>query len=306
MLLPRVITALVLLGILLPAIFIAPPWAWGAISLAFLAVAAHEWVQLLPAVPGSPAADRAGAPPSVAVASPGGKVPASGMRGWVLAIGLVLVGLAVLLWRREHAWPPGLLIGVTALLAAFWFVAGPLRLQRHESRGGGQALVGVLLLGCWLALYELRLHSTWALVSSMAVVWVADIAAYFVGRAIGRRKLAPSISPGKSWEGAIGGASAVAIIGLTVAWLAASSWPAASDTLPARLVQSGGPLIAALVLLALAALSVVGDLHESLLKRQAGVKDSGWILPGHGGVLDRIDALIPTMPVALLVYEILR
>ncbi|MBP7658596.1 MAG: phosphatidate cytidylyltransferase, partial [Burkholderiaceae bacterium] len=191
-------------------------------------------------------------------------------------------------------------------LALFWCVAGPLRLQRHESRGGGQVLVGVLLLGCWLALYELRLHSTWALVSSMAVVWVADIAAYFVGRAIGRRKLAPSISPGKSWEGAIGGASAVAIIGLTVAWLAASSWPAAADTLPARLLQSGGPLIAALVLLALAALSVVGDLHESLLKRQAGVKDSGWILPGHGGVLDRIDALIPTMPVALLVYEILR
>jgi len=233
-------------------------------------------------------------------------VPAAGSRGWVLGIGLVLAGLAVLFWRRDHAWPPGLLIGITGLLAAFWFIAGPLRLWRHESRGGGQALVGVLLLGCWLALYELRLHSTWALVSSMAVVWVADIAAYFVGRAIGRRKLAPSISPGKSWEGAIGGASAVAIIGLTVAWLAASSWPAAADTLPARLMQSGGPLIATLVLLALAALSVVGDLHESLLKRQAGVKDSGWILPGHGGVLDRIDALIPTMPVALLVYEILR
>ncbi|MBK8768538.1 MAG: phosphatidate cytidylyltransferase [Burkholderiaceae bacterium] len=303
MLLPRVITALILLGILLPAIFIAPPWAWGAISLAFLAVAAHEWVQL-PCQ--GPAADRAGA-------GLRSRAPARGWcprtAAWVLGwawIGLALAGLAVLLWRREHAWPPGLLIGVTALLAAFWFVAGPLRLQRHESRGGGQALVGVLLLGCWLALYELRLHSTWALVSSMAVVWVADIAAYFVGRAIGRRKLAPSISPGKSWEGAIGGASAVAIIGLTVAWLAASSWPAAADTLPARLLQSGGPLIAALVLLALAALSVVGDLHESLLKRQAGVKDSGWILPGHGGVLDRIDALIPTMPVALLVYEILR
>ncbi len=323
MLLPRVITALVLLGILLPAIFIAPPWAWGAISLAFLAVAAHEWVQLLPLVRGQGAGASAASPSSAnpSAAGPSTNVPSAnvpsavvpsavvqpaGGRGWVLGVGLVVVGLAVLLWRRDHAWPPGLLIGVTGLLAAFWFVAGPLRLRRHESRDGGQALVGVLLLGCWLALYELRLHSTWALVSSMAVVWVADIAAYFVGRAIGRRKLAPSISPGKSWEGAIGGASAVAIIGLTVAWLAASSWPAAADTLPARLVQSGGPLIAALVLLALSALSVVGDLHESLLKRQAGVKDSGWILPGHGGVLDRIDALIPTMPVALLVYEVLR
>lgn len=301
MLLPRVITALILLGILLPAIFIAPPWAWGAISLAFLAVAAHEWVQLLPA--------RRSAGADVQTAAPARATPATsarGIRGWGLGISLALAGVAVLSWRAQHAWPPGLLIAATGLLAVFWCIAGPLRLQRHESRGGGQALVGVLLFGCWLALYELRLHSTWALVSSMAVVWVADIAAYFVGRAIGRRKLAPSISPGKSWEGAIGGASAVAIIGLTVAWLAASSWPAAADTLPARLMQSGGPLIATLVLLGLAALSVVGDLHESLLKRQAGVKDSGWILPGHGGVLDRIDALIPTMPVALLVYEILR
>jgi phosphatidate cytidylyltransferase len=223
-----------------------------------------------------------------------------------MGFALALAGLAVLYWRRDHAWPAGALIAITGLLAAFWFVAGPLRLRRHDSRGGGHALVGVLLFGCWLALYELRLHSTWALVSSMAVVWVADIAAYFVGRAFGRRKLAPSISPGKSWEGAIGGAAAVALIGLAVAWLAATRWPGALDTLPARLLQSAGLLPTVLALLALAALSVVGDLHESLLKRQAGVKDSGWILPGHGGVLDRIDALIPTMPVALLVYEVLR
>jgi phosphatidate cytidylyltransferase len=283
MLRQRVLTAIVLLAILLPAIFIAPPWVWGAVSLAFLAVAAHEWVCLLPGA------------------------ARSRRRGWGLAALLVAAGLAVLIWRQNHEWPPAVLLLLLSGLGSFWVFGGASRLRRHEARAGGQPLVGVLLFGCWLALYELRLHGTDALVSSMAVVWIADIAAFFVGRAFGRRKLAPSISPGKSWEGALGGAAAVVLTGLAVAGLAASVWPALGGCLPARLVASpGGALAASVVLASLAALSVVGDLHESLLKRQAGVKDSGWILPGHGGVLDRIDALIPTMPVALLVFEVLR
>jgi len=139
-----------------------------------------------------------------------------------------------------------------------------------------------------------------ALFVAMAIVWVADIAAYFFGRAFGRHKLAPAISPGKSWEGAVGGFAAVAVAGL-----AAAAVPALAHTLPARLVAVWSPPGAAAALVGLAALSIVGDLHESLLKRQAGVKDSGTLLPGHGGVLDRIDALIPTMPAAMLLHGLL-
>lgn len=285
MLRQRVITAIVLLAILLPAIFVAPAWVWGAISLAFLAMAAHEWAALLPVPAGSVKARHA---------------------GWGLAAALVLAGVLVLFWRQHQAWAPHLLIGFLLVLGVFWTVVGTYRLRHHQAQGGGQLLVGLLLFGCWLALYELRLHGTAALVSSMAVVWLADVAAFFVGRAIGRRKLAPAISPGKSWEGAFGGVAAVVVVGLILGKLANAGWPALAHILPARLVDAIGLPGAALVLAGLVALSIVGDLHESLLKRQAGVKDSGWVLPGHGGVLDRIDALIPTMPLALLVYEVLR
>jgi phosphatidate cytidylyltransferase len=127
----------------------------------------------------------------------------------------------------------------------------------------------------------------------------ADVGAYFFGRAFGRRKLAPSISPGKSWEGAIGGAFLVVILSL---FTAAS--PDLAQTLPALLVGKWSGIVATVFLLALVALSVMGDLHESLLKRLAGVKDSGNSLPGHGGFFDRTDALIPTMPAAYLLWSI--
>jgi phosphatidate cytidylyltransferase len=122
-----------------------------------------------------------------------------------------------------------------------------------------------------------------------------------VGRAVGRHKLAPSISPGKSWEGAIGGAIAVALVGGWVAPL-----PVMQASVPELLLSRLGTVWALLVLVGLAGLSIVGDLHESLLKRVAGVKDSGQLLPGHGGFLDRIDALVPTMPAVALIHELLR
>jgi phosphatidate cytidylyltransferase len=268
----RVATALVLLAILLPAIFVFPAPVWGALTLFFLAVAAWEWTRLLP-----------GSPPPI-----------------LSAAALTLAGVAVLAWRAQAALPGVPLLALLGVLVAFWVIAAPLRLRAHEARRGGWTLAALLLFGCWLALYELRVRGAVPLLSSMAVVWVADIAAYFVGRAVGRRKLAPSISPGKSWEGAIGGAMAVAALGLGAAAL-----PWLSDSLPSRLVATIGAPGAVAVLLAIAALSVVGDLHESLLKREAGVKDSGRLLPGHGGVLDRIDALVPTMPAALLLYLLL-
>ena len=276
---PRVLTALVLLAVLLPAIFVFPPIVWGVLTLGFLAVAAWEWVRLLPA--------------------PAGGRPGRGARR--AAFGVLIAGAAALAWRAQAPWPPLALALGCLLLLAFWVFAAPRRLASHEARGGGAPLAAALLVGCWAALYELRLLGPVPLLSSMAVIWVADIAAYFVGRAIGRRKLAPSISPGKSWEGAMGGFFAVAVVGL----LAAAA-PALQDSLPALLVTRAGPVLAVIALVAIAGLSIVGDLHESLLKREAGVKDSGRLLPGHGGVLDRIDALIPTMPAALLLYQLLR
>ncbi len=273
MLATRIATAAVLLAILLPAIFLFPPVAWGLVSLVFLAVGTHEWVLLL--------GQRAHA--------------------WRAAGLMVLAGLALLAWRQQHDWPGGLVLAGCAALTLFWCVGGGWRLRHANARAGGWPLALVLLFGCWAAMYELRVLGVMPLLSSMAVVWVADVAAYFVGRAIGRRKLAPTISPGKSWEGAIGGFVFVALCGAL-----AALWPALASSLPARLAAGLPWAIAMLLLVALAMLSIVGDLHESLLKRQAGVKDSGTLLPGHGGVLDRIDALVPVMPAALLLYEVVR
>lgn len=269
MLAKRVATALILMAILLPALFWYPPRVWGWVSLIFLAIAAFEWARLLHAVSGALA---------VAV---------------LVAVG----GLLYLGLRGEQTPAPPFLFVVALALTLFWLVEGWRRLRVLQARGGGRLLAGVLLLGAWLAMYELREISVIALLSSMALVWVADIAAYFVGRALGKRKLAPQISPGKSWEGAIGGAIFVVAMGLLSATL-----PQFSGSLPTLLVNRFSAIGAAALLLILTALSVVGDLHESLLKRQAGVKDSGTSLPGHGGVLDRIDALIPVMPAALLLF----
>ena len=269
----RVLTAAVLLAVLLPAIFVFPPLAWGVLTLGFLAAAAWEWTRLLPGAPSATGA----------------------------ALTLAAAGAAVLAFRFRFEWPAPVVPALCVALVLFWGLAAPRRLSRHEARSGGWPLAALLLFGCWLALYELRVLGAVPLLSAMAAIWVADIGAYFVGRAIGRRKLAPAISPGKSWEGAIGGCVAVVALGL-----AAAAVPSLADSLPALLVARAGAAGAAVVLAGLAALSIVGDLHESLLKREAGVKDSGRLLPGHGGVLDRIDALIPTMPAALLVYELLR
>lgn len=268
----RVVTALVLLAILLPSIFVFPLWVWGAVTLVFLAVAAHEWSLLL------------------------------GHRRSALAAAasLAAAGAALLAWHQWSGWPAWFVATACGAATLVWVAWGPLRLRGHDARGGGWPLAAALLLACWVALVALRDIGAAALLVAMAIVWVADIAAYFVGRALGRRKLAPAISPGKSWEGAIGGFFAVAVLGL-----AAAAAPALSEALPARLVQGWSPWGAVIALVGLAALSIVGDLHESLLKRQAGVKDSGTLLPGHGGVLDRIDALIPTMPAAILLHRLL-
>jgi phosphatidate cytidylyltransferase len=158
----------------------------------------------------------------------------------------------------------------------------------------------VTIVGCFVAIVALFMHSPLYLLSVMALVWIADIGAYFSGKAFGKRKLAPSISPGKSWEGAIGGGIAVLVIA-AITIFAAPSAPWLQDTFAVQLQLRRGWPMALLVLLVLVAASIVGDLFESQLKRRAGIKDSSNLLPGHGGVLDRIDALIPVLPFAALV-----
>jgi phosphatidate cytidylyltransferase len=158
----------------------------------------------------------------------------------------------------------------------------------------------------WLAIAQARFIGVNFLLSVLALVWVADIAAYFSGRAVGghliRRKLAASISPGKSWEGALGGAASVTL--LAFVWrLADQAWAPQSTSLYTQVGKRGAVTLIGVALL-MAAMSVVGDLFESLVKRSAGIKDSSNLLPGHGGVLDRIDALLPTLPLAMMFYTL--
>ncbi len=278
----RVVTAVVLLAILVPAIFLAPPWVWGLVSLAMLAIAGIEWGRLLGA--------------------PGG--------GRTLGAALALAGTVYVAWRSglPSQTLPAPVGALAAASLAFWVSVAPVSLSRVHRVGPGWPVAALLLGACWLALYELRLAGAGMLVSAMAIVWLADIGAYFAGRAFGRRKLAPRVSPGKTWEGVLGGIAAViaVAVALALAWPDGAREAGAATVFSSWLAARAGWPLALALLAALAGLSVVGDLYESMLKRLAGVKDSGSLLPGHGGVLDRIDALIPTMPVCLLLLQLLR
>jgi phosphatidate cytidylyltransferase len=158
------------------------------------------------------------------------------------------------------------------------------------------AVYGLAVLGSFLAAAVLYKQSASYLFSVLGLVWIADIGAYFFGKAFGKRKLAPSISPGKSWEGAIGGGAAVVVAGILMA-----AFPALQDTFAAQVQLAWGWLGLVVAMVVIASASIVGDLFESQLKRRAGMKDSSSLLPGHGGVLDRVDALIPVLPLAMLI-----
>lgn len=145
----------------------------------------------------------------------------------------------------------------------------------------------------WIATVRLHMEGVGYLLSVIALVWMADVAAYFVGRALGKRKLAPQISPGKSWAGAVGGTVGV----LLMALIGARVWPEA-HTFYAHTVQQAGWPVLALLAATIAVVSIMGDLVESLMKRSVGIKDSSHLLPGHGGILDRVDSLLPVLPLA--------
>lgn len=273
MLKQRIITALILLAVMLPALLAPLQWPFAAFSLLAVAAAGWEWARLNQFTGG--AALAAGAVVALAC----GALWALGLpalqHGWLVVLVLWVLGGVLALKGGPSAWP-----GVPRAL---------------------RLLIGLVVLTlAWLALNQGKAVGVNFLLSVFALVWAADIAAYFGGRAFGRRKLAPSISPGKSWEGVYSGMAGVLLLAL--AWTAFDRHVATdSESFYTQLAAHWGWLGAAVSLLLLTGLSVVGDLFESLVKRAAGAKDSSQLLPGHGGVLDRVDALLPVFPAALAV-----
>ena len=185
-------------------------------------------------------------------------------------------------------------VAVLAVSLLFWLLAAPLWLARGWQVRAPLPLAvtgAIVLLPAWLALVRLHAEPK-VLLALMAIVWVSDTAAYLSGRRWGRHKLAPAISPGKTWEGVLGAMAAVAVYYLVLA----------AGGFAGHAVLQG--VTGGAVFLLLAALGIEGDLFESWVKRSAGVKDSGTIFPGHGGVLDRIDALTASMPAAALMLTV--
>ena len=270
MLRARILTAVVILCLFLAALFYLSPILWMALLLILTAAGSLEWTRL---------------------AKFSLKHSIIYLLFTVLLTGelLFLLSGAVLAdpYTTSFLW-----IYVASLV--FWTLGVPFLLKSRRPIGNTTllALAGwLLLLPTCFALYQLRAISPLLLLGFMSTVWISDTAAYFSGRAWGKHKLAPRISPGKTWEGVAGAMAAVFIYALVWSY-------AGGDEVGVRLLI---PL-----LLLLAAMGIMGDLFESLMKRHAGLKDSGNILPGHGGILDRIDALTSTLPLAVLSLLLLQ
>ncbi len=276
MLKARVVTALLLLAGFLAMLFLLPFSAWLVFASAVAGIGAWEWGGLL-------------------------KLGTAWRFSYAFAAMTVCGALGAIMFDsgtgtvEQATW----LAGIFLLAGLFWMFVVPVCLGTRwaaTARPAGLLAGGmVVLVPACLAMMHLRAFSPLFLLAAMASVWVADISAYVIGRRYGRHKLAPTISPGKTWEGAVGAVAGVLLYGTIVAW--------AADRLPNGL---GAWVLFSLALTVLTAISIIGDLFESLVKRQAGAKDSGAILPGHGGVLDRIDSLTSTLPLiglAVLYWE---
>jgi phosphatidate cytidylyltransferase len=260
----RILSALALGALLLSILLLLPPIGWTVFVIAVIAVAAWEWAGFA-------------------------KCGRSGRLAYLVTV--ILLTAAALAWAGGFQDVPvrERFLAVYWIAALFWILAVPYWLARMPIEAPGWLVLAiglVVLLSTALAIIDLRVVGVGVLLAIMAIVWVSDVAAYFVGKAFGRHKLAPRVSPGKTVEGAAG-----ALLGVAVYILA----------LTATIALVPGSMLAVLIVaIGLACFGIVGDLFESALKRQAGIKDSGSILPGHGGILDRIDALLPVLPMAAL------
>ena len=272
MLKTRIITAVVLGAIVAVALFWFSPLGWALFGAMAIGAGAWEWA-------GFAQCGRAG------------------RSTYAAAIALICVAAALASGVGfGRAYSPALVI-VHAAAILMWLTVVPVWLRKRPV-SPSQALVlslgALTLLAAYLALVQIRNVGPAILVMVMAIVWISDTAAYFAGYHFGRRKLAPTVSPGKTWEGVIGAYIATTIYALALR----ASLPDTAAVFPAASV--GGTPALLVFVWAVTGLGIVGDLFESALKRGAGLKDSGTLLPGHGGVLDRIDALLPVLPLAAL------
>ena len=272
MLKQRIITATILLLIFLAALFMLPAMGWAGLVALMVMQGASEWTRL------------------------------AGMQGrqatiyWILTLiaFIAIILMSTNLSSQQHLLSQLLIYGLSVV---FWVLIVPawLMIGWKPRNPWLMGMVGwLLLLPTGLAMLDLRAENPWWLLAVMGLVWMADISAYFAGRKFGKNKLAPSISPGKTWEGVAGAMLGVSVY-VVLVW-SFSPYFSQREVLPLLLLASWWWVV----------LAIIGDLFESAIKRQAGVKDSGVLLPGHGGLLDRIDALTPTLPLAALAILLQR
>lgn len=283
MLKQRILTALVLLSLLIPALFYPSTHAFFALMLLLVTAGAWEWGRLN------------GLNTGTAVLM-GGLCSLVCLAAW-------LSGLPQL--RLPWLWAFSGIVWTSAAIAMLLGgVSSWLRVPQFLRLGAGLAALSL----AWLAVAQARLIGINFLLSVFLLVWAADIFAYFAGRRFGARlfsrRLAPTISPGKSWEGVCGGLLGVLLLAAVWIW-ADERWAGSGLSLYSQLFTQG-PVVLLFALVFLIAMSVVGDLLESLIKRSAGAKDSSNLLPGHGGVLDRVDALLPVLPLAMMWHSLLN
>ncbi|SOD40858.1 phosphatidate cytidylyltransferase [Nitrosovibrio sp. Nv4] len=270
MLRARIFTAVIMLCVFLAALFYLSAIFWMVLLLALTATGTWEWSRLA----------KFSLTSSITY-----------LLFTIILVGELLFLLSDVVLANPHTTA---FLGFYAASFAFWTLGVPFFLKSKTPIRNPVALAltgWVLLLPTCFALYQLRAIDPFILLGFMSTIWISDTAAYFTGRKWGKHKLAPGISPGKTWEGVAGALAAVFIYALIWNY-------GAGDEARIRL------LIPLLLLLAI--MGIAGDLFESLMKRHAGVKDSGNILPGHGGILDRIDALTSALPIAVLSLLLLQ
>lgn len=261
MLKTRIMTAIALVAAFLPALFLASNFIWAMIMLVISVAALYEWANLIDL------------PKLVSIA-------------YATICALFGVVILALLTQYGFHWLFYQSLLIFAISLIFWILLVPVLLAKYFIARNKVVLMVIgflIILPLWLALVFAKGANPWLLLSLLATIWIADSTAYFAGKNFGKNKLAPSISPGKTWEGVLG-----AFIGVTL--------------FASILYGSGLAIHLAVFPLfwAVTALGVVGDLFESLIKRQFNKKDSGHLLPGHGGILDRIDGLLPSLPFGVL------